>query len=253
MNRNHFYRCFPGGLALLLLPLLAYRTTAQGAFGVRSSTDRNQAGIGIGIEPELTTSAGYNYRVSRLPNPLQFRVGAGLLLPPYLAGQGSVRLNGLVALDWQPAPQPTGRGWCGRLALLPYYAHNRNDASTLDGLGLDVRLLPLRRSNRWAGGLDLGWQATLLTHVQHSDRVKGTFTGRYPASEPPAGQPRDGWYRGTAHRFRLGYTSAWAMGQRWSGQVSAGTLVGLQRQGVLLSFAHGQVPVYLETTINVGW
>ncbi|GAB3907702.1 hypothetical protein GCM10028803_41920 [Larkinella knui] len=226
---------------------------AQGVFGLRLTTNQHQAGVGGGLEPELTTSAGYSCRVSRQSGPFQIRLGAGFLLPPYLVGQGSVRLNGLVALDWHPTAQTTKRSWGGRLALLPYYARNRNDAGALDGLGLEIRLLPLRRGNRWTTGIDLGFQTTLLTRIQHSDRVGSTFMDRYLSTGTATNQPRDGWYRTTAQRFRLGYTGAWAMGRGWSGQFSAGTLVSVQRQGILLSFAHGQIPLYLETSVIVGW
>ena len=254
MNRNRFLQQIFGGLPLLLIGLSTHPTAAQGVFGIRSQPDRQQAGAGVGLEPELTASIGYSYRTSRLTHPLQLRVGAGLTLPPYQISQGSIRLNGLVALDWQPTRQTSRAGWSGRLTVLPYYARNRNDAGILDGLGWEVRLLPLRRSDRWTGGFDLGWLATLLTYVRHSDRTKETFTNRYVGtSGSAADQPRDGWYRNTAHRFRLGYTGAWAMGRRVSGQFSAGTLLTLQQQGILLSFAHGQVPVYLETTVNIGW
>lgn len=156
MNPNRFFQPITVKLVLLLISALTHAALAQGVFGIRPTPDRQQVGLGVGLEPELAASAGYSYRVSRQLNPLQFKLGAGVLVPAYLMHHGSVRLNGLLALDWQPDVQPTERSWAGRLALLPYYAHNRNDAGTLSGLGLEVRLLPLRRSNRWTGGLDLG-------------------------------------------------------------------------------------------------
>ncbi|MBO0938626.1 hypothetical protein J2I47_18890 [Fibrella sp. HMF5335] len=254
MTHYQLYRlaiCLLRWLVVLPGPVTGY---AQGAFSIGSVTTRHQLGVSAGLEPELTTSVGYAYQVIETTNSLQIRLGAVLTVPPYRVSTGSGRLSGLVALDWHPTGPQSASRWGGRLALMPYYARNCNEAGTLDGLGLELRLLPLHRGKHRTGGLDLGWQGTLLTYIHHSDLAKAAFNERYVGTTgPDLAGPKDGWYRNTAHRFRLGYTSAWRLGSNAYWQLSVGTLVALQRQGVLLSFAHGQVPVYLETAFSLGW
>jgi hypothetical protein len=249
-------RSYQNLLFLLLFVVLAptLNVFAQGSFGVGTTPSHHQFGVGAGLEPELVMSLGYAYRFGELTTGLQVQIGAGVAVPPYRLGNGSGRISGLVAIDWQPSTQHSASRWGGRLALLPYYARNQNEAGTMDGLGLELRLMPLHRGNRWTNGVDLGWQGTLLTHIRHSNRVWNTFQERYPGvanSNFPG--PIDGWYGATVQRFRLGYSVGRRLGQYVNWQFSAGSLVSLQQQGILLSFAHGQIPLYLETDFVVGW
>ena len=208
----------------------------------------NRVALSLGLEPELTASLQYEHRW-QAAQKTAFRLGAVLTAPPYRVRDGSARLSLLTAADWQSA----GR-WQTTLALLPYYARNQNRAGTLDGYGLEVRLLPTHRGRHWRSGFDLGWQSTLLTHVRHAEAARATFQDRYPAGTTGGTDgPANGWYRLTAQRFRLGFLGAGRVSERVGWQVSIGSQFVLQRQGVGLSFAHGQVPVYAETGISLGW
>ena len=241
-------------LILLLAGLLTGTAFGQGPFGIGVTANRHQVGVGVGLEPELITLLGYSYGLGSATNGPQVRLGAGVILPPYLIHTGSGRISGLLALDWPSLRPGLASRWGGRMALLPYYARDRNEAGTLDALGLEIRLMPLHRSDHWTNGLDLGWQGALLTHIRNSERVKENFTDRYMGSTVGNfSSPQDGWYGGTANRFRLGYKGGRRLGRSVTGQISVGTLLVLQRQGLLLSFAHAQIPFYLDLTFGVGW
>lgn len=208
----------------------------------------NRVAISVGLEPELTASLQYVHRWP-LTEKTAFRLGTVLKVPPYRVREGSARLSLLAAADWQLA----GR-WRTTLAVLPYYARNQNRAGTLDGYGLDVRLLPTHQGRHWTSGFDLGWQETLLTHIRHAEAAQATFQDRYVAGTTGGTSgPVDGWYGLTAQRFRLGFVGSGRVSERVGWQVGLGSQFVFQRQGVLLSFAHGQVPVYAETGISVGW
>lgn len=101
--------------------------------------------------------------------------------------------------------------------------------------------------------LDLGWQGTLLTHIRHSAATRATFEDRYPDEREGAQGPHDGWYGATAHRFRFGLAGMRALSDASTLRIALGSLFALQKQGVLFGFDLGQVPVYLETTLCVGW
>lgn len=99
-------------------------------------------------------------------------------------------------------------------------------------------------------GIDVGWKYTALTHIKHSEETKDTFNDRYPAGENGIDGPWDGWYRSTASRFRLGFAGSRKFGELWRIQIGIGTLLSVQRQGILLGFSHAQVPLYLESTVS---
>lgn len=208
----------------------------------------NQITLSVGLEPELTASLQYMHRWQTTERTA-FRLGTVLKVPPYRIREGSVRLSMLTATDWKFA----GR-WQATLVLLPYYVRNQNRAGTMDGYGLEVRLLPTHRGRHWTNGLDLGWQTTLLTHIRHAEAAQHTFEDRYPIGTAGGmGGPADGWYSTTAQRFRLGFVGRGRMSERVGWQIGFGSQFVVQRQAILLSFAHGQVPFYAETGISLGW
>ena len=120
-------------------------------------------------------------------------------------------------------------------------------------LTLELRASPGYHVGRWNAALDLGWQATLLTHIRHSAEARATFEDRYPIGLAGSTGPVDGWYGSTARRVRIGIKGTRALRPGMSLQVAAGSLFALQKHGILFSFDLGQVPSYLETTLHAAW
>ncbi len=240
-------------LALALSVVRVSAASAQSLGGFPGDDSRTAVFLEASLEPELVLSIGYLYRVTAAPSAASLHVGAGLEVPPYLVKNGSLRTNLVVRGRWVGES-----GWGAAVTSMAYFARNRNRAGTMHGLGLETRAAPGYFGSRWSVAADLGWQTTLLTHVEHSALVRDTFEGRYPdgTSGPGSGAgagPRDGWYGVTASRVRLGISGARAISDNLSIRLAAGSLFSLQSQGLFLSFAHGQVPVYLETAVRGSW
>lgn len=53
-----------------------------------------------------------------------------------------------------------------------------DDDATEGEQGVELRLSPAYSSRRIAGGLDLGWQGTLLTYLQHGETARQAFVDR---------------------------------------------------------------------------
>lgn len=227
-----------------------------------SSTARRQAvTVGVAIEPALVLTLGYQRRVggARPADPHgRTRLGASLTLPTTAVAHGAWRADLLAATD------QLGRGaWRAPVTVAGYLVRNRNTAGTLLGAGTELRVAPGRYGARGGLGVDLGWQLTAATRVQHTALARAAFDDRYPDGSPagtPGGTiaPRDGWYRLTGQRYRVGLAGQRALGGReprgpatlWA---AGGATFVRQNQGVFLAFDLAQVPLYAESGIRVAW
>jgi hypothetical protein len=202
--------------------------------------------VQVGLEPHLVVSVGYLWPLSSDGIVSKLGAGAGLKLSPYLLRRGAGRLNLIVAGQWEP----TGP-WGATGTVQPYLARSRNRAATIHGLGFEIRVAPGYHGERWSAAADLGWQSTLLSHIRLSGVARDTFDDRYPYAADAADHPVDGWYRATAHRLRVGVLATRNFGDGLGVQAGVGSLFTLQRQGIRVGFAHGQVPAYLETSVRL--
>ncbi len=201
----------------------------------------------VAFEPEPVAGLTYWHPVLE-DLRASLAIGAGLKSAFLIPLRGDLRLN--LSTSGTYRFTPAWRAACTASGLV---ARARNDAVTLYGLGLELRCQPGYSAGSWLWALDLGWQGTLLTHVEHSDLSRRTFDDRYPPGVAGIEGPRDGWYRSTATRFRFGLSTARVFGGRWSGAVSVGTLFALQDQGAYFAFNLAQIPLYLEVSTRYAW
>lgn len=230
----------PASAQLLLAPAdrAASEDSSSPTHGARS---RNRLLAHVGIEPELVSWLGYAH--SRLSNDARTELGLGanMKLAPVTIETAAFRLN-LLAF----ARKLTPARWGVMAALLPYLVHENNEAGQFWGTGAELRVHPGYFERNWTLALDLGWQATVLTHIEHSAMVRQTFQQRYPDEAARESEPRDGWYAFTAHRFRVGLGGAYASSSRFALSAGLGSLFSPQKQGAILLFSVGQVPLYAE-------
>lgn len=233
-------------LALLILVLVSARPAeSQSLPPWPAAPPPNGLLVQVGLEPHLVVSMGYLWGVDAGGDRSNVGVGAGVKVAPYLLKEGAGRLNLIIAGRWQPDPR-----WGATGTTQLYLARSRNRAATAHGLGMEVRLAPGRHGDRWGLAADLGWQGTLLTHIRHGEGARETFEERYPDDAAAEGGPVDGWYGSTAHRFRIGLLTTGSVSDGVDVQAAVGSLFSLQRQRILIGFAHGQVPAYLETSVR---
>lgn len=223
-------------------------TLAQSFLSPSGGVLRQQVFIGTGLEPEWVCTIGYTHLVGEGDKDIDLHLGGNIKFAPIIVTNGAWRGNFITAVDWKMRERL-------RTVLISsiYLAHDRNRAGIMNGLGFDFRVLPAYYGKKWVKGLDLGWQYTLLTHIRHSAEAKETFSERYPAHINGLAGPKDGWYGATANRFRIGFAGRRALGSHLSFQFSAGSLLAVQKQGIVMSFSHAQVPIYLESGLTFGW
>lgn len=209
------------------------------------ATLQSQIFISVGLKPELVTTIGYTHLALSSGENVDFHVGASLKLAPLMLSNEAWRLNVIGLTGCQ-----LSKTWKTRFTSNIYLAHDDNCAGVMHGLGGELRATTMHFGKTWAKGVDVGWQYTALTHIKHSEETKDTFNDRYPAGENGIDGPRDGWYRATASRFRLGFAGSRKLGDQWSIQVGIGALLSVQKQGILLGFSHPQIPFYLKSTIS---
>lgn len=238
---------FSQKLSFVLLPLLIAVTRGMGQ-PISSPPGipvQNQVFISVGFEPELVTTIGYIHLIGQSGGNLDFHMGAGVKFAPLILSNGAVRVNLIGAVDWNMPKK-----WKTRFASNLYLAHDNNRAAVMNGLGIEIRSTTLHFGRKWTKGFELGWQYTGLTHIRHSQETKDTFNERYPGSITGINGPKDGWYKATASRFRLGFVGSKKLGDQWNWQFGIGTLLSIQKQGILLGFSHAQVPLYLESSFS---
>lgn len=232
-------------LCLLLPPAVL----AQDAQRSVAQPPRDALELSVGAEPHLTSTLAYTHGFDAPSSRAGLRLGAGVQVAPLaLVPHGAWRVHAIATGSWR-----FSRRWGATLHALPFLVHDASEALEAYGLGLELRGAVQRSGPLWGYGLDLGWQGTFRSHVEHRGFSRSTFEGRYPDGVQGTGAPRDGWYAGTAQRYRLGFTGARALGGLWALQLAAGALFNAQHQGVLLSFDLGQIPVYAELGVRLGW
>lgn len=214
-----------------------------------SSAAEQRLDVGIGLEPELTTTVGYTRRLVDGP-PFELDVGGGLkVAPAILLGAQAVRAQAIATVVWR---SPMGLG--AEITALPYFLHTAGRASTADGVGLELRAAPGYLARRWSLTLDLGYQATLLAYLRHTALIEDAYGDRYPAGTDGAfTAPVDGWYGLTAQRLRMGLRGGVRFGDHVDVRLALGSLFSVQRQGVFFGFNMGQVPLYAEAGVAIGW
>lgn len=237
----------PWPATFLCLVLHAAPAMGQEAGRAPSALSRDALMVEAALEPELVVSVRYLRRLAGGGSSGGLHAGVGLKLPVYLMGRGSGRVDLLARGRWVGG---TGLGVTTTSSV--YLARSDNRSGTMHGLGVEVRAAPGYHGELWSVSADLGWQGTLLTHIRHSELVGETFEERHPGAESMDG-PVDGWYGSTAHRFRIGVAGARRLTDAFSLRLAAGTLFSRQRQGLFVSFAHGQVPAYLEVSARTAW
>jgi len=207
--------------------------------------------VSASLEPHLVLSMGFLNRIAPRDRGGGLGIGAGIRFPPHLVLSGSGRIHLLGTGGW------SGEGpWEGSVTSYLFLSRNRNRAGTMHGVGVEVRAQPGYRGERWSAAADLGWQGTLATRITHGTAARDAFEERYPGGPPGpenADGPVDGWYRFPAQRFRFGVTTTRALSDRTDLQLGMGALLSRQRQGLLLSFAHAQVPAYVEAGFRTAW
>ncbi|HEY0680511.1 MAG TPA: hypothetical protein VGD17_19655, partial [Chitinophagaceae bacterium] len=166
-------------------------------------------------------------------------IGSSIKLAPMILDNQAVKLNAFTQLTYFTSNKID-------FTVMPqlFYARLKDRAATIDGFGFAIDASPFIIGRNWTNGLILGWQHTALAHIKHSEATRETFSDRYPSTDKDG--PRDGWYRATANRFKLGYTTARAITNRGTIQLSAGGMINRQKQGILLGFSHAQVPFFIE-------
>lgn len=209
----------------------------------------NQIFLKIGLEPEMVTTIGFTHLLGNTENKLAFGIGASLKLAPLILSNGARRFNIITVADWH-----MDKKWATRITNELYLAQNHNVAGTMNGLGFELRSTTVHYGRKWNNGFDLGWQYTIATHVEHSDIAKATFRDRYP-EENLIGifEPKDGWYKAAVSRFRIGYVTSTRLNDHLDLQLGIGSLIFVQKQGILLGFSHAQVPAYFESAFLYHW
>jgi hypothetical protein len=202
----------------------------------------------VAFEPEPVAGVAYSHPVFSRERRAHFAIGAGLKSAFLIPQRGDLRINVTATAAYRFA-----ESWRAACAGSGFLARAKNDAAGLYGLGLELRCQPGYSPPSWLWALDLGWQSTMLTHVQHSALARRTFDDRYLPGTTGIEGPRDGWYRFTSTRLRIGLSSAHAFGEHWSGAAALGTLFALQDQGAYFAFNLAQIPFYLEVSTRYAW
>lgn len=237
----------PRKLSIIYFIILAFvrPVSSQPLVSPPGVAAQNQVFVSVGLEPELVTTIGYTRLVTQFGKDLDFHMGASLKFAPLIISDESFRINVTGAMDWE-----MGNQWKTRFSPDLYLAHDNNRAGVMNGLGIELHSTTLHFGEKWTKGFELGWQYTGLTHISHSIETKDTFGDRYPEGTRGLKGPKDGWYKATASRFRVGVVAAKQLDDHWGIQVGIGSLLSIQKQGILLGFSHAQVPVYLESTVS---
>lgn len=201
--------------------------------------------ITIAAEPELVATIGYLHAVG---NSKHFKIGAAIKAAPLIILKGAWRVNLTAATDWK-----LSKKWINRFTTNIYLVHDQNREGVMNGFGLEIRDNLSVSGRKWTKGFDFGWQYTPFTHIRHSKEAKAAFEDRYPEDMTGVDGPRDGWYKNGASRFRIGLIGVTKLGKKGAFQISAGSLINIQRQGVWLGFSHAQVPAYWEFGYEYYW
>lgn len=242
-------KIFKKTFACIILVFGSYlKSNCQFLASPKQLISQNQVFLNVGLEPEWVATIGYAHLIGTEGKTFDIHLGGSLKLAPLLISNGAWRANFISFANWK-----MNEHWRSMLASNIYLAHDHNRAGTMTGLGFELRATPAYYGKKWAKGFDAGWQYTLLTHIKHSEETKKTFDERYPTGINGVQGPKDGWYASTASRFRIGLTGATSISKAVTLQLSGGSLFSIQKQGILLGFAHAQVPAYIDISCRYNW
>lgn len=211
--------------------LLPYRNTDFGG----------QFFLKIGLEPEVVTSIGYVKHFDIITS--NFYYGATLKFAPLVLKNMPVKFNFFLSREYQLSEK-----WF--LIAMPqiYYVHNSDKGGSYNGIGFEAGTTFYYQGKKWTKGFEFNYQNTAFTHIKFSGQAKETFRDRYPSGNLEG--PVDGWYRFTSSRLKLGYTTARKINEHFGMQFSFGGNISAQKQHILFSFSHAQLPVYLEGVLR---
>jgi hypothetical protein len=239
----------PPALALCIALCIAFALArARAEFLPRPDASRKGSFASLAFEPELTLGASLLLPLKLEEPRAALAFGAGVKWAALVPARADLRLALGAAGSYQLAT-----GWGAACAGFALGTRAENEAGTLYGVGVELRCQPSYFRAAWSLGLDLGEQLALSTHVEHSATARHTFEERYPPGVTGIAGPRDGWYRFTVTRFRLGVAGSHRWGEHWSGALALGSLFALQDQGVLFAFNLAQLPFYLELGAGYAW
>jgi hypothetical protein len=241
-------RALPGLLACALTSTLLSPSPAEAALVPRPDARRPALQSSLAFEPELTVGATL-FLPLQLDEPrAALGLGAGLEWAALVPGRWDLQLSLGAAGSYAVA-----RDWGAACAAFLLGTRAENEAATFYGVGIELRCQPGYFHGAWSLGLDLGLQSALSTHVEHTATARRTFEERYPAGVSGITGPRDGWYRFTATRSRIGLAGSHRWGDHWTGALALGSLFAWQDQGVLFAFNLAQLPIYLELGAGYAW
>ncbi len=220
---------------------LFIKANSQVLLPYRNTDFSSQFFLKIGLEPEVVTSIGYVKHFDIITS--NFYYGATLKFAPLILKDMPLKFNFFLSREYQLSDK-----WF--LIAMPqvYYVHNSDRGGSYDGIGFEACTIFYHQGMKWTKGFELNYQNTAFTHIKFSEQAKETFRDRYPSGNSQL--PIDGWYRFTASRFKLGYTTAKKINEHLGMQFSFGGNISAQKQHILFSFSHAQLPVYLEGVLR---
>ena len=205
--------------------------------------------FGVGLDPAVAAYVRYLRPLAGADARAGVVFGGGLKVPTTVLSHRAVRVE-LSGATYRVRAD----GWAASGEASAFLANEHNAAGTMRGIGIELRGTGGRRSAKTFIGLDAGWQAALATHIAHGPAARAAFRDRYPDGVADDAQPRDGWYRVPAQRFRIGGVLDRRLGRRGGAmRLALGGMFIRQKQGQLFAFDLGQVPFYLEPSIQVPW
>lgn len=233
---------------LFLLPLL---------FGIRASSQilipeindgpSQYLFLNLTLEPEWEATLGYLHRIGRPDHKGGFYLGSSIEVAPLIQISRAWRFNFTQAVAFPLSPK-----WKTVVSNDFFIAHNKNRAGAMNGFGFELKGAAITTDKKWNKGVEAGWQFTAFTHIRHAKATKGMYREIYPEEDLING-PVNGWYGATASRIRLGFITQTRLGPAMRLNLSAGTLIAIQKQKILLAFPYAQVPVYFNTQITYSW
>jgi hypothetical protein len=234
---------------ILFFHLVVFRDSwAQLIFPASEDMRKNYVFITTGLEPVWVTTLGYTHMVGTEINQLKLHIGSRLTVAPLIALSNAWRVNLITAGDWK-----WSHNWRTTLVSEIFLAQQQSRTGLMHGIGMEFRALPSYYGKKGSKGLDIGWQYTLLAHIKHSSKTHNTFEDRYLENEIGKKGPRDGWYRSTVNRFRIGYVSSRKFNSRILFTIVGGILISVQNQGILMGFSHAQFPFYFQSGLIYRW
>jgi hypothetical protein len=201
----------------------------------------------VGLEPQVVTTFGYNHLITEFNNYNRFYLGVSVKTAPLATISQAWRVN-----LGQTMVIKLNNNWHTIVSNAFYMAYSENRAGSMNGLGFKLNAAAIFVKNKWNKGIIVAWQHTAFTKIKNSEAVKDTYRLGYLDCVNPI-EPIDGWYKSTGSRFKLGVMAGRPICSSIDLQLELGSLVIMQKQGLIISFAHAQIPAYFNGQINITW